>query len=159
MASKRSMSFHPFARRHCIHRARRLKPVDPLTAHNELCKLFGLPIWASFEIDTAANDQHVLPCIKLLCKYFNRGRGIRKIIDQNRELLQLIQEHAPHINIESWVADTDEFLNCLSELIFYDGHEFPHEIRDWPGQNEKRENPECSANKIVENIKAFLNVT
>lgn len=53
------------------------------------------------------------------CHNVEAGRGIWKRIDENRELLACLQEHAPELLerfpfIEGWIAGTDIFLVNLS---------------------------------------------
>lgn len=69
------------------------------------------------------------------------GRGIFKTVDENRELLQFLQQGAPDILkkyswIEGWIAGTDIFLVNLMILFGLDqeqplGSQFP---RPWPGK-------------------------
>lgn len=76
--------------------------------------------------------------------------GIYKRIDENRELLELLQEKAPeflnqHSWIEGWIKSQDGFLNDLS--AFVQGADLPRfKVNDgknglrpyprpWPGRN------------------------
>lgn len=77
--------------------------------------------------------------VELLCKGFNRGRGIWKQVDENRELLQFLFSEFPEIKeraffIENWVEATDLFLNCLIELLeLKQPHPSAFFPRRWPG--------------------------
>lgn len=86
-----------------------------------------------------AEAAHKLAGVKLLCIGFDRGRGIWKQVDENRELLQFLFSEFPEIKeraffIESWIEDTDIFLNCLIELLeLKQSHPSPFFPRHWPG--------------------------
>lgn len=50
------------------------------------------------------------------------GGGIHKRIDENRELLELLQQEAPHLLksyywIEGWLKANDEFFNDLAATV------------------------------------------
>lgn len=79
--------------------------------------------------------------VRQFCIDSNEGRGIWKVIDENRELLECLQEYAPELLvrcnwIDGWVARTDIFLNNLKKLLNlpdyleWAGKNFP---RAWPG--------------------------
>ena len=76
------------------------------------------------------------------CLESEAGRGIWKRIDENRELLVCIQEHAPDLLkrcpwIDGWIAGTDIFLNDLAAAIEIDVPEWMamlHTPRPWPGR-------------------------
>lgn len=73
------------------------------------------------------------------------GGGVHKRIDENRELLELLQQEAPdflksHLWIEGWLKCNDDFFNELAKTVpisegrFLDhvksfGTPFP---REWP---------------------------
>ena len=98
--------------------------------------------------------------IELLCKRFDHDRGIWKQIDENRQLLQFLQENIPDFLdknpwVEVWIKDTDIFLNSLLGLLelkkparFCD---FP---RKWPG----KDYPCDPVQKIIEKIKCEASV-
>lgn len=86
------------------------------------------------------NKDARLACVRSFCEKFDCGRGIWKQIDENRQLLQFLFDEFPEVKeraffIESWVGDTDYFLNCLAELLDLKEPSptqfFP---RPWPGK-------------------------
>lgn len=95
--------------------------------------------------------------VETLCKEFDCGRGIWKQIDENRQLLQFLFSEFPEIKerasfIESWIADTDLFLNCLVEVLELEQphpEALPYFPRAWPGSYE---DPQVYAQKIVQHI-------
>lgn len=79
--------------------------------------------------------------VEFYCHNCNAARGIWKRIDENREVLQLIQENAPEVLekypcIEGWLGEQDIFLVNLRTLLempekpIHMGPNFP---RPWPG--------------------------
>jgi len=68
-------------------------------------------------------------------------RGIFKRIDENRELLELLQEKSPHLLeqapwVVSWLKSQDQFLSDLAEVAdvtnhfeYKTGRKYP---RPWP---------------------------
>lgn len=77
-----------------------------------------------------------------LCLNSEAGRGIWKRIDENRELLACIQEHAPDLLercpfIDGWIAGTDIFLNDLATAFEIKVPEWMDRLycpRPWPGK-------------------------
>lgn len=80
--------------------------------------------------------------VKALCSELESRRGIWKQIDENRELLLCIQEHAPNLLtqcpwVDGWIAETDIFLNNLAVALEL---KVPiwmlqlHTPRPWPGR-------------------------
>jgi len=65
--------------------------------------------------------------------------GLHKRIDENRELLQLLQEKAPeflaaHFWVESWLDSQDQFLTKLGETVKLGPSPIrPDYPRPWPG--------------------------
>ena len=78
--------------------------------------------------------------VREFCVESNEGRGIWKVIDEQRELLECLQEHSPETLrrcpwIEGWLARTDMFLVNLARLLSLPDTppgmvRFP---RPWPG--------------------------
>lgn len=76
------------------------------------------------------------------CLESEAGRGIWKRIDENRELLMCIQEHAPDLLercpwIDGWIAGTDIFLNDLAAAFELEVPEWLVMLRTprpWPGR-------------------------
>ncbi|ENZ77996.1 MULTISPECIES: hypothetical protein [Ralstonia] len=77
--------------------------------------------------------------VKELCR---RGHGgVRKRIDENRELLELLQQESPELLarcplIEGWLGEQDRFLNELAAAVGIDDEwatrkDWP---RPWPGR-------------------------
>lgn len=109
---------------------------------------------------TALSDEQKLACIKLLCTNFDCGRGIWKQIDENRELIQFLFNEFPEMKeracfIESWIGDTDYFLNCLAEILelkepLWAGRSFP---RPWPGRHV---DPQKSALEWTDNLRKAI---
>lgn len=67
-------------------------------------------------------DKHTLARVVRLCTESDGSRGIWKRIDENRELLECLQEHAPEFLercrwVEGWLATQDAFLCSLQKLI------------------------------------------
>lgn len=80
--------------------------------------------------------------VRQFCINSNEGRGIWKVIDENRQLLGFIKQNEPGLLerycwLEGWIARTDIFLNNMrilqniSEEPFWGGGGFP---RKWPGE-------------------------
>lgn len=77
------------------------------------------------------------------------GGGVHKRVDENRELLELLQQRAPSLLqecfwIETWLQGNDEFLSALESLaerlgannpVYPRGPRFP---RPWPGRAPRR---------------------
>lgn len=66
--------------------------------------------------------KHKLARVVRLCTESDGSRGIWKRIDENRELLECLQEHAPEFLercrwVEGWLATQDAFLCSLQKLI------------------------------------------
>lgn len=80
--------------------------------------------------------------VREFCVESNEGRGIWKVIDEQRELLECLQEHSPETLrrcpwIEGWLARTDMFLVNLARLLSLPDTppgmvRFP---RPWPGSH------------------------
>ena len=78
--------------------------------------------------------------LRVYCVDSQQHRGIWKVIDEQRELLELLKEHAPELLerygcIENWLARTDMFLVNLAKRLGLpdtpsDWTNFP---RKWPG--------------------------
>lgn len=63
-----------------------------------------------------------LLAVRKFCVESNEGRGIWKVIDEQRELLECLQKHSPETLlrcpwIEGWLARTDMFLVDLARLL------------------------------------------
>lgn len=81
-----------------------------------------------------------LLAVREFCVESNEGRGIWKVIDEQRELLECLQKHSPETLrrcpwIEGWLARTDMFLVNLARLLSLPDTppgvvRFP---RPWPG--------------------------
>ena len=81
-----------------------------------------------------------LRAVRVFCVESNEGRGIWKVIDEQREFLECLQEHSPETLrrcpwIEGWLARTDMFLVDLVRLLGLPDTppgvvRFP---RPWPG--------------------------
>ena len=79
---------------------------------------------------------------KKYCLESVAGRGIWKRIDENRELLACIQEHAPELLercpfIDGWIGCTDIFLNDLAAAFEIEVPEWMAMLytpRPWPGK-------------------------
>lgn len=96
----------------------------------------------SFAITTVDPNKDVgkLQQIENFLRNSREGRGIFKTLDENRELLECLQQRAPEVLekcpwIEGWIAGTDIFLVNLMILF---GMENEHPIsprfpRPWPG--------------------------
>lgn len=73
------------------------------------------------------------------CLNSEAARGIWKRIDENRELLAFLQEHAPELLerfpfIEGWIAGTDIFLVNLAAAFEIRVPEWMYRMpRPWPG--------------------------
>ncbi len=73
-------------------------------------------------------------------------RGIYKRIDENRELLELLQQQAPaflekHFWIEGWLQGQDGFLTDLLRVVPIvnpHSHREPAYPRPWPGKNRSK---------------------
>ena len=79
--------------------------------------------------------------VAMICQV--TARGIYKRIDENRELLELLQQESPDLLnrcpwVEGWIDSQDRFLVDLAETVGTDNHmgrlsaRFP---RQWPGRN------------------------
>ena len=84
------------------------------------------------------NERYLL--IKKYCTESNEYRGIWKIIDEQRELLECLQQLSPDVLkrcpwIEGWLGRTDMFLVSLLRLL--DLPDMPSKAvnfpRSWPG--------------------------
>lgn len=86
-------------------------------------------------------DTQLLNCIQLLCTETEGKRGIWKRIDENRELLEFMQQNASKLMarcpfIEGWIGNQDIFLVNLLQILELPGYppgfgnRFP---RQWPG--------------------------
>ena len=89
-------------------------------------------------LSVMGNERYLL--IKKYCTESNEYRGIWKIIDEQRELLECLQELSPDVLkhcpwIEGWLARTDMFLVSLLRLL--DLPDMPCKAvnfpRPWPG--------------------------
>ncbi|MFI3270736.1 MAG: hypothetical protein R3Y11_01355 [Pseudomonadota bacterium] len=91
-------------------------------------------------LETLPKSQELIVKIGYVCGSHASWRGVFKRIDENREILQFLQEHAPEVLerfgcIESWLAGNDKFFvdlaNALEieQMIGIDGN-FP---RPWTG--------------------------
>lgn len=87
------------------------------------------------------NQAVLLARVRTLCTETDGKRGIWKRVDENRELLEFLQEHAPALLerfpfIEIWIGNQDIFLMNLLRLLELPetplrfGTRFP---RRWPG--------------------------
>ena len=87
------------------------------------------------------NQAVLLARVRALCTKTDGERGIWKRVDENRELLEFLQEHAPALLerfpfIEIWIGNQDIFLMNLLRLLELPetplrfGTRFP---RRWPG--------------------------
>lgn len=97
--------------------------------------------------------------IRDFCVTSNQARGIWKVIDEQRELLELLMRQEPdvllrHPWIEGWLARTDMFLLSLVRLLGLpdspqgvDGH-FP---RNWPGSYDRSNVREHSSVTATDN--------
>lgn len=83
-----------------------------------------------------------LLAVREFCVESNEGRGIWKVIDEQRELLECLQKHLPETLrrcpwIEGWLARTDMFLVNLARLL--DLPDTPPGMvrfpRPWPGSD------------------------
>lgn len=140
-----------------------------------LLERFGLnPHW----VRTGEGEQYLVPsqtsakvvrklaCIELLCKRFDCGRGIWKQIDENRQLLQFLQEELPDflekaVWVESWIRDTDVFLNCLLTLLdAKQPRPSPFFPRPWTGRPNapSGEDPAIIARSLAEHIKREVDI-
>lgn len=87
-----------------------------------------------------AETARKLAGVELLCRTLDGGRGIWKQIDENRQLLQFLFNEFPEVKeraffIESWIGDTDYFLNCLAELLdLKEPNPTQFFPRSWPGK-------------------------
>ena len=81
--------------------------------------------------------------LRRFCIESNQARGIWKVIDEQRQLFECLQEYAPEVLqrcpwIEGWLARTDMFLVNLIRLL--DLPDTPPGIgrfpRPWPGSYE-----------------------
>jgi len=71
------------------------------------------------------------------------GRGVHKRIDENRELLELLQDSAPEILekfpwVEGWIGANDEFFTELAKVVDVENpvgrnSSLPYP-RPWPGR-------------------------
>lgn len=87
------------------------------------------------------HDKHTLARVMRLCTESDGSRGIWKRIDENRELLECLQKHAPEFLercpwVDGWLGCQDAFLVSLKRLlnladIPWQGARFP---RPWPGR-------------------------
>ncbi len=73
-------------------------------------------------LETLPKSQELLVKIGYVCGSHASWRGIFKRIDENRELLQFLQEHAPELLerfgfIESWLAGNDKFFVDLANAL------------------------------------------
>lgn len=81
--------------------------------------------------------------LRRLCVDSNQGRGVWKVIDEQRALLQHLQSAAPQVLsqcpwIEGWLARTDMFLVNMARLLGLPDR-MPHAgmlPRPWPGNYE-----------------------
>lgn len=89
------------------------------------------------------NQAVLLARVRALCTKTDGERGIWKRVDENRELLEFLQEHAPALLerfpfIEIWIGNQDIFLMNLLRLLELPengpglGPGFP---RKWPGMD------------------------
>lgn len=108
---------------------------------------------------------HKAIMIELLCTRFDHERGIWKQIDENRQLLQFLQESLPDFLgknpwIEAWIRDTDIFLNSLLGLLeLKKPAMFCNLPRKWPGNfDTNKEDPCEQVQKIIEKIKCEAGV-
>lgn len=78
------------------------------------------------------------------------GGGVQKRIDENRELLELLQERAPGFLkendwVEGWLANNDEFFVGLEQISKSVGVELRnpdfYPIRPWPGSERAQTDP------------------
>lgn len=98
-------------------------------------------------------DKHTLARVVRLCTESDGSRGIWKRIDENRELLECLQEHAPEFLercrwVDGWIAGTDIFLNNLASALELSTPEWLvllHSPRPWPGRFDVEKFYECSA--------------
>lgn len=83
-----------------------------------------------------------LLAVREFCVESNEGRGIWKVIDEQRELLECLQKHSPETLrrcpwIEGWLARTDMFPVNLARLL--DLPDTPPGVvrfpRPWPGSD------------------------
>ncbi len=92
------------------------------------------------EMGSSMNKKDGLLELRKFCVDSNEGRGIWKVIDEQRELLECLQTYAPEVLqrcpwLEGWLARTDMFLVNLVRLLGLPDTpagmgRFP---RPWPG--------------------------
>lgn len=63
--------------------------------------------------------------------------GLRKRIDENRELLETLMRHAPDLLrdrpwVVGWIKATDEFLTSLDRAAGHPFADMPGAVRPWP---------------------------
>lgn len=103
-------------------------------------------------VSSDADALRRLSRVEELCNLSDCGRGITKRIDENRELLQCLQEHAPEVLerccwIEGWISGTDIFLNNLMARLELSTPAWMvklHCPRPWPGKHSIEQFYECS---------------
>lgn len=139
---------------------------------NANIRLFGaleaLKAHASLMRDNMASDLTI--CVeaargylhaKQLCLVSDSGRGIWKRIDENRELLVCLQQHAPDFLdrcpwAEGWLASQDAFLSammCLLGLPEDSGTHIPFP-RSWPKGTRTAINAVSLRDALVNGVRA-----